>query len=195
MSEKNGFELRKEKKMQDIELAAVHLLNTKSLSDITMNEIAKTAGAGKVTLFNYYDSKDNLLSTSIRNAFADVHEHYQEIIHSPISFEETYKDITNFKMSKLNQMTPLFFKNMVEIYKNDPSFLNPQTLLKMDEIYLSLFAKGRREGKINPAYSDQLLLSLMHIYTEGLRAVNWEEIEDVERFSNQLTQIFMNSMR
>ena len=191
MTEKNGFERRKEQKMKDIQAATLDLLNSKEVSEITMNLIAESAGVGKVTLFNYYTSKENLFNTCILDFFADVQAYYEQIIDSPMSFEETYKSLSNFEINKINGMNPIFFTNIMTIYKSDHSFFKA---FDADQIYLRLFQKGRKEGKINPAYDDQLLLSVMHIYAEGMKALNWKEIE-LDKYADQLTQIFMNGVR
>ncbi|MDR2833855.1 MAG: TetR/AcrR family transcriptional regulator [Streptococcaceae bacterium] len=190
----DGFERRKKKKMNEIITATIHLLNTKNVNELTMQQIANHANVAKVTLFNYYTNKDNLINTAIIQHFEDVVKHYNEIIESPMSFEQTYKDLTHYKMSKFDEMSAIFFENIMEVFKSEHSFYNQNEFFNADELYLRLFQKGRKEGKVNPAYDDKLLLALMRIYTEGLKSIDWTQ-DDFEKYADQLTQIFMNSIR
>lgn len=51
---------QKTEKAQRIAKAALKLFQQYSFDEITMAQIAKTAGVSKGTLFNYYDSKENI---------------------------------------------------------------------------------------------------------------------------------------
>ncbi|MGE8077713.1 TetR/AcrR family transcriptional regulator [Peribacillus loiseleuriae] len=191
---KNGFDLRREKKMKNIEEATLELLNQKDISNITMDEIAKSAGVSKVTLFNYYNTKDNLINTTIHNSLASVLEEYERLIESDLSFEQTYMELTQYKIKKIQSMTSMFFHNAMQQFASDPTFFDKDAQETSDRLVLRMFQKGRKEGKINPAYSDEVLLMLMHIFTEGLKsqAIN---TENLIKYGPQITQMFLNGLR
>ncbi|MBD1381541.1 TetR/AcrR family transcriptional regulator [Metabacillus arenae] len=194
MTKKNGFDLRREKKMKDIEEATHELLNKKDISNITMDEIGKSAGVSKVTLFNYYNTKDNLINTTIHNSFASILEHYERLIESDLPFEQTYIELTQYKMKKIQSTTSMFFHNVMQQYASDPTFFDNDAQETSDRLVLRMFQKGRKEGKINPAYSDEVLLMLMHIFTEGFKsqAIN---SDNLIKYGAQISQMFLNSLR
>ncbi|MFJ8258482.1 TetR/AcrR family transcriptional regulator [Peribacillus asahii] len=194
MTKKNGFELRREKKMKIIEEATLELLNQKDISNITMDEIAKSAGVSKVTLFNYYNTKDNLINTAIQNSFASIHKEYERLIESDLSFEQTYMELTQYKMKKIQSTTSVFFHNVMQQFASEQTFFDKDAQETSDRLVLRMFQKGRKEGKINPAYSDEVLLMFMHIFTEGLKsqAINSDSLI---KYSPQITQMFMNGLR
>ncbi|CAM4249440.1 hypothetical protein BAMA_06570 [Bacillus manliponensis] len=191
---KNGFDLRREKKMKNIEEATLELLNQKDVSNITMDEIAKSASVSKVTLFNYYNTKDNLINTTIHNSLASVLEEYERLIESDLPFEQTYIELTQYKMKKFQSMSSVFFHNMMQQYASDPTFFDKDAQETSDQLVLRMFQKGRKEGKINPAYSDEVLLMLMHIFTEGLKsqAINSDHLI---KYGAQISQMFLNGLR
>jgi len=191
---KNGFDLRRERKMKSIEDATLELLNQKDISNITMDEIAKNAGASKVTLFNYYNTKDNLINTTIRNFLGSIYEEYGRLVESDLSFEQTYIELTQYKMKKIQSMSSLFFHNVMTQFASDATFYDKEAQAISDQLVLQLIQKGRKEGKINPAYSDEVLLALMHIYTEGMRSLA-NDSDHLIKYADQITQMFLNGLR
>lgn len=191
---KNGFDLRREKKMKNIEETMLQLLNQKDISNITMDEIAKNAGVSKVTLFNYYNTKDNLINTVILNFFSSVQEEYERLIESDLPFEQTYREITKYKMEKVLNMTSVFFHNMMQQYASETTFFDKNAQETSDQLVLRLFQKGRKEGKVNPAYTDEVLLTFMHIFTEGLKSPTINS-DHMMKYGDQISQIFLNGLR
>ncbi len=191
---KNGFDLRREKKMKNIEEATLELLNQKDISNITMDEIARNAGASKVTLFNYYTTKENLINTTIRNSLFLIYEEYERLVESDLPFEQTYIELTQYKMKKIQRTSPMFFQNVMQQYGSDTTFFDTDAQEASDRLVLRLLQKGRKEGKINPAYSDEVLLMFMHIFTEGLksRAINSDHMMI---YGVQISQMFLNGLR
>jgi AcrR family transcriptional regulator len=194
MTKKNGFDIRREKKMKDIEEATLELLNKKDITNITMDEIAKSASVSKVTLFNYYNTKDNLMNTTIHNSFASILEEYERLVESNLSFEQTYMELTQYKMKKIQSTTSIFFHNVMQQFANDPTFFDKDAQEKSDRLVLRMFQKGRKEGKINPAYSDEVLLMLMHIFTEGLKSQAISS-DKLIKYGPEITQMFLNGLR
>jgi len=180
--------------MKNIEEATLEMLNQKDISNITMDEIAKNAGVSKVTLFNYYNTKDNLINTTIRNFLASIYEEYERLVESDLPFEQTYIEVTQYKMKKIQSTTSMFFHNVMQQYASDTTFFDKDAQETSDRLVLRLLQKGRKEGKINPAYSDEVLLMFMHIFTEGLKsqAVN---SDDMMEYGAQISQMFLNGLR
>ncbi|MCY8231155.1 hypothetical protein [Priestia endophytica] len=116
------------------------------------------------------------------------------MIESDLSFEQTYMELTQYKIKKIQSMTSMFFHNVMQQFASDPTFFNKDAQETSDRLVLRMFQKGRKEGKINPAYSDEVLLMLMHIFTEGLKsqAIN---TENLIKYGPQITQMFLNGLR
>lgn len=67
----------KDKKRRDIAIACTDLLLEKGLKKLTVSEIAKTAGIGKGTVYEYFPSKEAVVFEIIRNV---IKEHQQDLI-------------------------------------------------------------------------------------------------------------------
>lgn len=179
--------------MKQIEDATLDLLNEKPIESITVDEIVTRAHVSKATIFKYYESKENLLITVIIDSFQRVYEKYEEIVNSPKPFEQTYKEITDLKMHEIMKHSPQFVKNTLTQFEEDNDFLSDQ-MNTSDDIMKKLFAKGRNEGKINPAYSEETVLLWQHVFIEGIRSIS-HDLDLITRHLPVMTQMFLNSLR
>jgi TetR/AcrR family acrAB operon transcriptional repressor len=69
-----AIKVDKNKKRRDIAIACTELLLVKGIKNLTITEIAKTAGIGKGTVYDYFSNKEEIVFEIIRN-FIEKHHH------------------------------------------------------------------------------------------------------------------------
>jgi TetR/AcrR family acrAB operon transcriptional repressor len=69
-----AIKVDKDKKRRDIAIACTELLLEKGIKNLTITEIAKTAGIGKGTVYDYFNNKEEIVFEIIRN-FIEKHHH------------------------------------------------------------------------------------------------------------------------
>ncbi len=57
----NGFERRRELKKKSILQAAYDLFSARGIKDVGIAEIAQKAAVSQVSIYNFFDSKENLV--------------------------------------------------------------------------------------------------------------------------------------
>jgi TetR/AcrR family acrAB operon transcriptional repressor len=67
----------KDKKRRDIAVACTELLLEKGIKNLTITEIAKSAGIGKGTVYDYFSNKEEIVFEIIRNF---IKEHHQNLL-------------------------------------------------------------------------------------------------------------------
>ena len=82
MSVLTGYDLRRQKKRQDIMRAAKALFVKHGIDRVTVDEIASTARVSKVTIYNHFGSRENLIQELILDILQDENEHLQYIAES-----------------------------------------------------------------------------------------------------------------
>jgi AcrR family transcriptional regulator len=70
-----AIKVDKDKKRRAIAIACTELLLEKGIKNLTITEIAKTAGIGKGTVYDYFSNKEEIVFEIIRN-FIEAHHHY-----------------------------------------------------------------------------------------------------------------------
>ena len=190
----NGYTKNKLDKMSKIEQVTFDLLSTFPIKKIAVTDISKAAGVSKVTIFNYYETKQALIKKVIFDHFQTIYEQYEEIIQSDLSFETAYRRLTQFELTEMQKNSVTLNQNIMTLYASDPSFYDPATQDKSDQLILALIKKGRADGFINPHYNDETILSICHIYNEGLKIFS-DTPDKLFAMTDDLTSIFLNGLR
>jgi AcrR family transcriptional regulator len=72
-----AIKVDKDKKRRDIAVACTELLLEKGIKNLTITEIAKTAGIGKGTVYDYFSNKEEIVFEIIRNF---IEKHHQNLL-------------------------------------------------------------------------------------------------------------------
>jgi AcrR family transcriptional regulator len=72
-----AIKVDKNKKRRDIAVACTELLLEKGIKNLTITEIAKTAGIGKGTVYDYFSNKEEIVFEIIRNF---IEKHHQNLL-------------------------------------------------------------------------------------------------------------------
>lgn len=190
----NGYTKNKLDKMSKIEQVTFDLLSTFPIKKIAVTDISKAAGVSKVTIFNYYETKQALIKKVIFDHFQTIYEQYEAIIQSDLSFETAYRRLTQFELTEMQKNSVTLNQNIMTLYASEPSFYDPATQDKSDQLILALIKKGRADGFINPHYNDETILSICHIYNEGLKIFS-DTPDKLFAMTDDLTSIFLNGLR
>jgi TetR/AcrR family acrAB operon transcriptional repressor len=74
---KMAIKVDKDKKRRAIAVACTELLLEKGIKNLTITEIAKTAGIGKGTVYDYFGNKEEIVFEIIRNF---IEKHHQNLL-------------------------------------------------------------------------------------------------------------------
>lgn len=78
----------KEEKKQEILKAAVRIFAQNGVVKTKMTDIAKAAGIGKGTIYEYFRSKEDIFAETYTHLFQDTEIRIAEVLESPISPED-----------------------------------------------------------------------------------------------------------
>lgn len=143
---------KKENRRKIIE-ATVDLTVAKGLKSATMREIAKKAGLGDATIYNYFPTKETI-----------VYGYYEDRFDAVI---EKLKAISDFHEYTFQEQLQTFFEAKLELFLNDREFLE-QTFKK------TFFALSHQYSRIRPM-KDKFMAIMDDILTNAVEA---EEIPD-----------------
>ncbi len=154
----NGFQLRKEKKMEDILEAAFELFSANGIKDVSITEIAKKANVSRVSIYNFFESKENLVRQSSFFFMDKIMKDFQALVKSNLSFQEKFEKMFSMSIEKANNLSENFYQ---------PEFLKDPIVLKFLEEYgnnkaipllMDLIVQGKREGYIDSELSSEAIL-------------------------------------
>lgn len=165
----DGFQKRKEVKTKAILKSALSLYLQKGVQDTTVAEIAADAGVSKVTIFNYFGTKDNLIREVILHYISEVYEEFHAIVHGDLSFETKLEKMMFLESAEMEHNSSEFIDEVMKEYNRPDSRVRELYEQEGLELYMNLFMQGKNDGKIHDELTIEAMIVYLSIFTEGLR--------------------------
>jgi TetR/AcrR family fatty acid metabolism transcriptional regulator len=185
-------------KRERILLAAVEVFTCRGYNHARMEEIAETAGIGKGTLYEYFDSKLQLFNEMIIRSWEEYSDSITADVIHELSFEETIREIIkgHFTFSREKQkLARILFWDM-EIMDEELRNWMYNRRKEQEQLMGKIVDKAVAAEEIKPVDS-KLVFIVLGGLIGSIWAVNtlenWEI--DPEDLADQLTDAVMNGIR
>ena len=86
----------KEQKRKDIALSCRELFFQNGINDLTISQVAKTAGVGKGTIYDYFKNKEDIVFEIVNILMLEHNEKKHEKLSSVVSTREKIKEFADF---------------------------------------------------------------------------------------------------
>ncbi|MCT2537284.1 TetR/AcrR family transcriptional regulator [Aquibacillus koreensis] len=183
----DGFKRRAEVKKTNILEAALDLFMKFGVQKVSIAEIAKQANVSQVTIYNYFDSKHNLIYEVmiyyVETAWIDT----EEILNSNIATSEKIKAIIFNKKTATNQMNQDFYNYFMKEYTSGIAYLEEFIAKTMLPRLVELIDEGKDKGEIDASVSNEAIL----FYIQMLREVMQREdvYQKILPLSEEITKL------
>jgi AcrR family transcriptional regulator len=154
-----AIKVDKNKKRKDIAIACTELLLEKGIKNLTIAEIAITAGIGKGTVYDYFRNKEEIVFEIIRNF---IEEHHQNLLNQSDKKTSTKQKILFLFDFFLSEHKP--YEKHLDVYR--------------EYLSVTLSTKSSRMLEFNRECSSFIKDILKDIIDEGIEK---GEIRDVAR--------------
>ncbi len=165
----DGFEKRRDQKKKDILKAALTLFMEYGIQKVAITEIAKKASVSQVTIYNYFDSKENLVRSVFKFYVDQVWEEQKELLERNLPFNEKITKIIFEKGTAANQISETFFQDFMKDYAMGQSYAEEIYEKEALPLLIKLFNEGREQGYIDDAVSDEAILFYLKMFQEYLQ--------------------------
>lgn len=161
LEEKLAIVVDKEQKKKDIALASKALILEHGINNITVAQIAKAAGIGKGTVYEYFKNKEDIVFELIDVLMQEHNEQKRiELDKSTSTREKVKKFFTFFYNDKDHELREIY-KEFIAITLMNPS---KDLVVFQTECY-EFYAKWMKE--ILTSQSDEMILGLF-AYVKGI---------------------------
>ena len=188
MNEMDGFEKRREQKKKSILEAALALFMEYGIQKVSIAEIAKKANVSQVTIYNYFESKDNLVRFVFQYYVDQVWNEQKKVLESDLPFNEKIKNIIFEKGMKAAQISTRFFQDFMKDYASGQSYVEEVYLKEALPLLINLFDEGRKQGVIDSTISNEAILFYLQMFQRYL------QLEDISPLilpiAEDLTKLF-----
>ena len=160
----------KEQKRKDIALSCKGLFANNSIKDLTIAQMAKTAGVGKGTIYEYFNNKEEIVFEIVNVLLQEHNQKKRQKIQSLDSSKEKIKIFFHVFYDKENEELRKLYKEFVSISLVSP---NPQMVVfqtKCADTYFEWFEEIIQEGvdKGELAQNSKKLARGLFVIGEGL---------------------------
>lgn len=154
----NGFQRRREEKMKDILEVAFELFSANGIKNVNITEIAEKANVSRVSIYNFFGSKENLVRQSSFYFMDKIMKDFQILVKSDLSFKEKFEKMLSLSMERANNLDENFYQSE---FLMDPivlEFLEEYGNNKAMPLLMDLINQGKREGYIDSQLSSEAIL-------------------------------------
>ncbi|GAB1532121.1 MULTISPECIES: TetR/AcrR family transcriptional regulator [Brevibacillus] len=182
----NGFERRKQNKIDQIYSAAFQLFSKHGFQKVSVNEIAQNAKVSPATIYNYFGTKEQLYADMLMNWMDKQLEQYERILDSGSSFPEKTKDIMLLESKNLHTLTDELQNAPFSELSGLLQRIESEYEQKIRHFFTRFVALGKQEGYIQRDLTEEMMMMYFTMYKNELGR-HWEA-SDRERVTLSMEQ-------
>ncbi len=164
----DGFKKRTEMKKQTILQAALSLFLKHGLQKVSIAMIASEANVSQVTIYNYYESKDNLIHKVIHFYIDKTYQEYETLLESDLDFPDKINQIIFNKTEVSQEIHEELYSYLMKDL-NDSNYLDRIYQEKGLPYFKKLIDEGKKAGYIDPALSEQAIMYFIQLLKESMQ--------------------------
>ena len=165
----NGFERRKQMKMNGIKDTAFELFTRFGFQKVSIQDIAKKANVSQVTIYNYFGSKDDLLLHVLESYMNEKLQEFLEIKESSLPYREKIETMIKNKLESTESFSPEFLQSLLVEEGPVAELLQDFAMNKSIPLLYEFLAEGKQNGEISETLSLDTLILLMNTVLESVR--------------------------
>ncbi|NRR24584.1 TetR/AcrR family transcriptional regulator [Brevibacillus sp. MS2.2] len=169
----NGFERRKQNKIDQIYSAAFPLFSKHGFQKVSVNEIAQNAKVSPATIYNYFGTKEQLYADMLMNWMDKQLEQYERILDSGSSFPEKTKDIMLLEAKNLHTLTDELQNTPFSELSGLLQRIENEYEQKIRHFFTKFVALGKQEGYIQRDLTEEMMMMYFMMYKNELGR-HWE---------------------
>ena len=161
-------EAQQNRRRKEIANASVHLFLEKGFNETSMREIAKTAGVGKSTLYDYFKSKEEILISYFRSETMKIADQARQIAEQEISVSEKLGQIMRLHLTYLVDNKLFYLKLTLEVQRLTMSGQQEIQTIRYayQDMLRELIEEGIQAGEfrpVNPLLAARSIFTLLAI--------------------------------
>jgi AcrR family transcriptional regulator len=160
----NGFERRREEKKEAILYAAKELFKQYGFNKVSIAEIAKKASVSSVSIYNFFESKENLKNQLLKKLWEDYYQTIMSIVNSDETIqkkiEKFFFTIADYSRNYTTNFLAQSLRSQLEIEEN---FTEVQ-LASIEKAMSSLLEQGKKEGVIKNNITTATMLNFIDMF-------------------------------
>lgn len=183
----DGFERRRELKKTEILQTSLDLFMVHGVQKVSIAEIAKKANVSQVTIYNYFQSKQNLIDDTVIYYVDKSWVEAEQVIGSDMPFPDKLKQLIFNKKEAATNIHEDFYLYFMKEYTSGLTYIEDFYQKKGIPQLIYLFNEGKENGYIDPEISNEAILLYFQMLKESMQR---EDIyEKILPFTEEITKL------
>lgn len=188
----------KETKRREVACACADMIHDVGMKNITVAQVAKTAGIGKGTVYEYFENKEDIIFEIINMHIENYHNDFLEKIKTAKTTKDKIIHLFNFVLDDSDEMLRLLngYKQFLAIVLTDDNSVMKDFNCSTNEFFIGLLRSYIQEGIDNNELVPQSLdlTEGLLIFEKGLALRKLTENDydtktDFDKFINTLFKL------
>ncbi|MDF2858413.1 MAG: TetR family transcriptional regulator [Neobacillus sp.] len=185
----NKYEIRTQIKKDAIINASLILFKEKGYTNVSINEIASFSGISTVSIYNYFNNKEGLVTECTNILMKDMIEMTRELLGKKIGFKEKLLQVVSICSDAHQQLLGQYFspealndKVLVNLYNENVNKIRTNILKEFIE-------SGKEEGAIEASIPTPTIMEYINAITEI--KLSWEETSNFKEKGLELFHLIL----
>ena len=191
----DGFEKRRNEKKKAILQAALDLFNQYGFDRVTVTEIAEKAHVSKVSIYNFFESKDNLRRIIVKNILDESLNETKALVEKECNFIDKMREYLENRIIYGNRYNMEFFFDAVE---SDPvlrQYLDDFSI-ENKRLITCLIKEGKKIGYFSVDISDtaiEIYIDIFYNYFLHNRKIR-PTLERNPKLAEEINLLFLDGL-
>jgi AcrR family transcriptional regulator len=191
----DGFEKRRNDKKKAIMKAAVDLFDRHGFDRVTVSEIAEQAHVSKVSVYNFFESKDKLRRTIIRGILDESLERNRALLEKEEAFMDKIGEYLRLRTWYYGQYSVEF---LFDALKTDPEVqaMFEDYTAAGKRLFMEFAGQGRAAGVFSSDVSDtaiELYIDIFQSYIMNNKKIR-DALEHNQKLAEELNMLFLDGL-
>lgn len=191
----DGFEKRRNDKKKAILQTALELFNQYGFERVTVTEIAEKAHVSKVSIYNFFESKDNLRRILIKDIMDESIKNARELIEKEGNFIDKIGGFIRIRTWYYDKYSLQFFFEAVESDPELQQYLDGFNTANK-RLVMEFIHEGKRSGVFSPDVSDtalEICIDMFQTYLVHNKGIR-DTFEHNPKLAHEVTMLFLDGL-
>ncbi|WP_421716219.1 TetR/AcrR family transcriptional regulator [Arcobacter arenosus] len=190
--------INKEEKRREVALSCRELIYEVGMKNLTVAQVAKAAGIGKGTIYEYFENKDDIIFQIINIHIEEHHRKFLKEVEKLTTIREKIELFFEFVLSEDPELVKKFngYKEFLSIVLSDDNLSMKEFNCNKNEFFraelVKIFAEGIQSGELKEEsldLADGILTYQKGLTIRKMSQANYDAREDFEKFINTIFKL------
>jgi AcrR family transcriptional regulator len=191
----DGFEKRRNDKKKAILQTALELFDQYGFDKVTVTEIAEKAHVSKVSIYNFFESKDNLRRIIIKDILDESIRKVQKLIEKEADFIDKIGEYIQIRTWYYGKYSLQFFFEAVESDSELRQYIDDFNASNK-RLVMEFIDEGKRSGVFSADVSDasiEIVIDMFQTYLLNNREIR-NTFERNPKLAQEVNMLFLNGL-